>query len=373
MNLIESIFRTGLLLSWIILLVINNAEYAGVSLFWLLFTQIIILTIFIKATLRLKLLNLWKNIGAVGYAHIIIVVGIMIFNMLFSGDEYYFGGQYVIGIIILILFFAPDFSNSNRFNDIVTIICLTIFAIIFAKIIYSSDSSRVSVLFGPNIFYRLMCILALAAALPYMKAAGSIILRVSSFSLLFTYASFAIATGSRGALLSVIFLYFTVFVFRFGVKAFYFFIVILMIFAFVYYAVIDETYIRVLSFDPEGDAIANRIDAWTGVGVWAREAGVELLYGTANVREFTHIMPHNFFLEMVIYFGMLFGIYNFVIIIASFYQVARIWSKTKAIPSSLLLYSVIVFIGAQVSGVLYDNYPLFIIPLLAQAYIKKFL
>jgi len=225
-----------------------------------------------------------------------------------------------------------------------------------------SGSPRVSLVFGPNVYYRILGVLL------FVFFVSNFWSRKHSYApliILFFGVLSLMATGSRGAFLIILFLFFVV-----GVKYFsdqesrrwigplWLILFIAPTVFYIYWNLISLLFWRLAYFSLENASLATRISFIEGGKEFISGASlVDLLFGLGSDNSVFNFYPHNVVIEFAVYHGAL-GLFPVMVslIFASAF-LAKPVNWTNNIKIMFLVLSPI-FIGSQFSGSLLESFPI---------------
>ena len=291
-----------------------------------------------------------------------IIISFVFSPLLFRGA--YFGNQYELSIIYALLFInvfplflvvLSDFKYQRYFMSIsVIFLFLTIF-------MYSLGIR--SLVFGPNVFYRIIGFSYMTFLIMSIKYKN-----IKGLSLLIAYASTlttALATQSRGALLlSVVLGVITTILFLKDNKHKYLFVFLFLFVLYLMFINIDALSIffgRSAYFDVNNASEAARLDFFSyTVDYYQSLSFNSFLFGLGYPNEYFYLpgeYPHNLFLEIFLSFGALYFIAYMLTIFVSLFT----YRKDQWL--TIFIFFPIYF-GSMFSGYFGDHAYLLLIPLL---------
>ena len=344
---------------------------------------------------------------------------LIVFSYLFVGDYIFFGLPIFVVIwvyailnrvffqisfsmreillqIITTLFFAPlllrgaNFGNQYEISIVYALLFINIFPLIlvvYKDIKYKKYFLAISlsfliltvlmyllnirsIVFGPNIFYRIIGFSYIALLVLSIKHAD---LRFNWLILAYTSTlTTALATQSRGALLlSVILGLITAILFLRNYRYKYIIVTILSSVSYIIYLNINNLskfFGRSAYFDTNNASEAARLDFFSYVVNYYQNLSFnDFILGLSYPNRYFNTpgsYPHNLILELFLSFGMLyFLVFLFVMLISIFK-----WNKDQRLVFALFLP---IYFGSMFSGYFGDHSYLLLIPLIISFFLNK--
>ncbi len=268
-----------------------------------------------------------------------------------NSDEYYFAFLQLVLYVNIFPVLSRLLKNKKSCSALAVITCI----LAFLSLVFIGGS-RESLIFGPNVMYRILGVLFFL-----MYCSLSIQKSPKYYLLLLSYVATLIGlvlTGSRGA--TVVFLLQTLFLliyfrnFNFAKYVVLIGFVALFFVIFSYWDVVSGILGRVIYFDMNNGSESVRANMYLIVlDVFEAESSTTLLFGLGNESNyFQGIYPHNLFIEILLYHGIVF-------FLATLILGGLLFLKSRGnnfIGFCFLVFLPIIF-GTMLSGNLTDNYP----------------
>lgn len=293
----------------------------------------------------------WPKIDRLGlFLWLFFAVFLMLPILKITSDPYYL---YLVPIAVfpLVYFQTKPMVQPSTFIVFGSALMLLLLA---GSLIFLGGKigTRTTVIFGPNVLYRVIAtFIALTLFVPCKR--GKILILLS-FLATFVGAYGILLTGSKGAILELLFILFLFLAqskIRIGIAISTAFAVIMSV-DLIALPFLD---IRLLRFSSDLSSISVRLDAYASVSDFLNLSISEILFGYGNFRSLTYIMPHNIYLEGLLAHGLIFTIFLVVGTASYFVFLAANIRKPEKWWFDIPLLTV--FIGALVSGTYGHNYP----------------
>lgn len=280
----------------------------------------------------------------------------MLVSYIFSGGEDYYVS------IFLFLSYSLLFSVLCKGDDFLGMTGFAFFSVVSlffcGGMVYfgAQIGGRESFIFGPNNLYRVFGVCL--AFIIFSEVKAGVFVSMARFFFSLVSALGIIFTGSRGGLvvLAVVSaIYMVRNTYRFSPISLLSLSILFALFVpFVYYQV-DQS--RLFNFSASQESISVRLEAYSALSKFSELSINKILFGYADFKKWTHIMPHNLILESVLAYGIVFSailIFGFVLYFYFFFsRIKNISSSALCVETSLL----VILVGSMFSGTFYDNYP----------------
>jgi hypothetical protein len=297
---------------------------------------------------------------------------ILLVSYIFSGgDEYYS----VFFLLLSYSFFFSALYESYDFSGPASLLFFAALSLFLcAGMIYAGGNigGRESFIFGPNNLYRIFSVCLVFILFSPIKSHFLASLCRAVFAVVSILG--VILTGSRGGLV-VLAVVFFIYIIRSAYKFNVFYLLLSLLSsvfaAFVIYAQVGQS--RLFNFSFSQGSISVRLDAYDSLSNFSELSLKHILFGYPNFKDWTYIMPHNFFLESVLAFGLVFSMLMIAGVVFYFslfvFRLKTISSSALCIEASLI----VIFIGAMFSGTFYDNYPAMMLSVLGVSFtVRRF-
>lgn len=268
------------------------------------------------------------------------------------------------------IIFKVSFYQNSSFVNGQLFSCLFLLFLFVGGVIFFSAGSRGSFIFGSNVLYRIFSILTIWAI--FLLGLTITKKRHYAISLAFVitiYLVGVLSTGSRGAIFSILVVLFCLYhqyVIKLSTRKIFFLgFLSFVIFGLLFYYMSDWFFnSRFSNFDYENNlSLALRLNPW--VDFISNPIHFILSFGmpySEFMGQYGHSQfgyPHNIFLELVFFYGF-FGFLLFVfLMMLLFSSIKKLFTKPFCLGSVFLYCFMIVFLGAQTSGSLLDNFSCF--------------
>lgn len=272
-----------------------------------------------------------------------------------SISAYYFSFLFAILFIFVISVIERQLGRIETAYFCFAILMITLF---FAILALFQGSLRVSLVFGPNVFYRVIGYLYVLFLLTSILTGA---LRRYRLLLLVVAGLPLLTTGSRGAVPVLIFLVTLYIKSEFShsrngvIKAS---LVVLMASGLMlyYYETIKRVFWRLFYFDSENASLNTRWEFLNAaVHYWDSISLQDLLFGNGESQRVFSYYPHNIFLESFVYHGIfvaaIFLVFALVLIYALYLPLD---GRCRNLNLALLFAPI--FLGSLVSGSLFEAY-----------------
>jgi O-antigen ligase len=351
-----------------VLMFVGNAQINGNDLFHFVFFPAVLLLLILFVAL--KKINLKSSCIVFTVSMFFVAIFALnllngIFTLREGNYQYYYWPIQALTLFMFLIVLISSFNFEKSWFGIAFLLLFSFFSIptIIDFILYSD---RVTFIFGPNVLYKVLAVLAIFSLFYFRKEKliSLVVVLLLGFSIL--------ATGSRTGLL-VIFLVLLYYLDVLGYLSFkrIFLLIVIMVLILVIGSVVSES--RLFLFDTDTASVSVRFIPWNillnnpydfifGLGLspqeWARLYGVrpgpeDLALGSEGLQ-----YPHNIFLELIFYYGFI----GFLISLFLLISVMLLIKDIFKIPQHEKLFVYVfftLFIAAFFSGDLKDNYALF--------------
>lgn len=283
-----------------------------------------------------------------------IISPFLLSELINSGDSYY--NSLIVPILYINAFLMlPFFYRNFKVVFFISFVFLMVSALIVMAG-FLSGTGRVTIVFGPNVMYRIYAFLFGFIFLYFYFA------RKNSFSYIYFLIAFVffsicmVGTSSRGASLVLMFyLVFMIFRYKAIGLTFNFLVFLLLSFSlFLFYFVYTYWSLvwRLLYFNVDNASEASRIGFLSKFLDFLTESDYkELLFGVGSDNRFFSFYPHNIFVESFVYFGVFYFLLTLLSYLIYFYI---LFFKKNGL---WLLPFCGIYIGAMVSGDFFYNFP----------------
>ena len=277
-----------------------------------------------------------------------IFVSPLILYGVITSDAYYFA--FIQMVLIVNVFPVLDRVLSAKITPVILLFLMT--AMLFVTLVFL-EGLRGSVVFGPNIMYRIYGVSFFVAfwSIRFGGVERSVLL---SFIYIVSCAGLFM-TGSRGAVVVALLatgFFLSIYWGGYLARAVSFFVV----FAGAFFVAFNWEYLqivagRLLYFDIENDSEAARLGFFYKIFEFYENENFLILVGAGNGSEyFPVIYPHNIVIEVLVYHGLIYGLVALFLAL-KLLNISRINIKIFSIVSIFLP----VIFGSLLSGSLRDN------------------
>jgi hypothetical protein len=336
---------------------IGDFTIAGIPVFF----GVVPLIVFLRYALRIKLS--WAEvIAAVSSGIFLSLLALLHHNDL---EFYYFSFIFIlVYLFFLKLTWRP--LSSRAVTIFLGLAIIAVGAVAIMNVV--NGTLRASHVFGPNVYYRVIGFLAASFLL------SNYLTRSFGFPVLFILFGAVIglaATGSRGAVLVIIFL----------VALFYrdlfdksadkslrlpaaLFTASIIIFFYVFIDTFQKYFWRLTYLSLENGSEKVRLSYVNALKDYLENAGfIQLVFGDGYSQRVFSFYPHNIFLEAVVYHGLFFSIPSLIF----FGILVTAFRKSPSERTSFDMLVIIqgpIFIGTLISGSLMEAYSIYAISII---------